>query len=61
MERQTRGRDLWGENPGVFFCPWVGEIWGPFLVCSKGFAPLLLPYRSGKSQLGTWCTKKSTR
>ena len=21
MERQTRGRDLWGENPGVFFCP----------------------------------------
>ena len=20
MERQTRGRDLWGENPGVFFC-----------------------------------------
>ena len=20
MGRQTRGRDLWGENPGVFFC-----------------------------------------
>ena len=56
MGRQTRGRDLWGENPGVFFCPWVGEIWGPFLVCSKGFAPLLLPYRSGKSQFSTWCT-----
>ena len=40
MGRETRGLDLWGENPGVFFCPWVGEIWGPFLVCPKGFAPL---------------------
>ena len=22
----------WVGTPGVFFCPWVGEIWGPFPV-----------------------------
>ena len=50
-EREDGTSGVWAPR-GSFFCPWVGEIWGPFPVRPKGRAPLLLPYHFGKIQLG---------